>query len=433
MVAPGSLSAYFRMKAMSKEKEVRDKGKVELLREMDSSQMGSSSQANRLEHDAEDGYENDINSSDFVSEEDMDNEIEMDREMLERPNEAHTNQSAETPPKVKWTRGPTMCKDVLEWTFEEHRPIILNELGKPIGPDSKTLDKFSRFLGTIARSPTLAPLNNLNWHEVRDKDNIWNYVKTKFVISEEGGNMYVVGAVGRLWRRHKCIIKNKHFSAYDNDNDRLEHAPEYIPEQHFKELLEYWNLDIVQESSINQKDRHTMGPKSFARKEHELKEQDKDKKRPSQAKLYQDSRKRKAGKTYKTSYELIQSNIDKTKEVQMQKQIDGDQAYSVIMNPDNSKNQRQLGKCSKKWGESKRASIGGVIIPDEFLKPYKDQIVRDTVAEVMKMFKDQLPPETFANMTRSLGDMSSGLDVTGDPYKDTNDEDQDQGNDHLLE
>ncbi|KAL2894049.1 GPI transamidase component PIG-T [Bienertia sinuspersici] len=241
MVAPGSLSAYFRMKAMSKEKEVRNKGKVELLREM------------------------------WI---------------------AH-----------KWerTRGPTMCKDVLEWTFEERRPIILNELGKPIGPDSKTLDRFSRFLGTIARSPTLAPLNNLNWHDVRDKDNIWNYVK------------------------------------------------------------------------------------------------------------------------------------DKMEEVQMQRQIDGDQAYSVIMNPDNSKNQRQLGKCKKKGGESKRASVGGVIIPDEFLKPYKDQIVRDTVGEVMKMFKDQLPPERFDNMTRSLGDMSFGLDVTGDPSKDTSDQDQDQGNDHLLE
>ncbi|KAL2902528.1 Alanine--tRNA ligase [Bienertia sinuspersici] len=101
-------------------------------------------------------------------------------------------------------------------------------------------------------------------------------MQTKFVISEEGRE-YVLGAVGRLWRRHKCIIENKHFSAYDNDNDRLEHAPESIPEQHFKELLEYWNLDIVQEeskkkqeSSINQKDRHTMGPKTFARKEHEL-------------------------------------------------------------------------------------------------------------------------------------------------------------------
>ncbi|KAL2902524.1 putative cobyric acid synthase, partial [Bienertia sinuspersici] len=193
----------------------------------------------------------------------------------------------------------------------------------------------------------------------------------------------------------------------------LEHAPESIPEQHFKELLEYWNLDIVQEeskkkqeSSINQKDRHTMGPKTFARKEHELVD------------IYDFS---------------ITSIVGQDEGGSNAKQIDGDQAYSVIMNPDNSKNQRQLGKCSKKWGESKRASIGGVIIPDEFLKPYKDQIVRDTVGEVMKMFKDQLPPETFANMTRSLGDMSSGLDVTGDPSKDTNDQDQDQGNDHLLE
>ena len=70
-----------------------------------------------------------------------------------------------------------MCKDVHEWTIDDRTSIILNEVGKPIGPDDHTVDKFTRFLGTSACNSALAPLNKLNWHHVENKDNIWSYVK----------------------------------------------------------------------------------------------------------------------------------------------------------------------------------------------------------------------------------------------------------------
>lgn len=76
-----------------------------------------------------------------------------------------------------------MCKDVHEWTLEERKPIVLNEMGKPIGPDDKTVDKYTRFLGTLARNASLAPLNRINWHQVPDKDNIWEYVKLSALIN----------------------------------------------------------------------------------------------------------------------------------------------------------------------------------------------------------------------------------------------------------
>ncbi|XP_021725544.1 uncharacterized protein LOC110692754 [Chenopodium quinoa] len=80
-------------------------------------------------------------------------------------------------PKKKRTRGPTMCKDVHEWTLEERKLIVLNEMGKPIGPNDKTVDTFTRLLGTFARNASLAPLNKINWHHVKDKEEIWNYMK----------------------------------------------------------------------------------------------------------------------------------------------------------------------------------------------------------------------------------------------------------------
>ncbi|XP_057248929.1 uncharacterized protein LOC125495185 [Beta vulgaris subsp. vulgaris] len=246
-----------------------------------------------------------------------------------------------------------MCKDVHAWTAEDRKPIILNEMGKPIGPDKKTVDKFSRFLGTLARNSSLAPLNKLNWHHVVDKDKIWSYVKIQ---SEK-----------------------------------------------------------KRESRLIQTDRHTMGPTSFVRKQHELQQQDAEKKPPSQALLYKETRKRKADKNYKTSFEPIQRNIEKMEEVQKESQINGDDAYYKVMNKS-----EKLKKCAIK-GKCKGDYVGGVVIPDEFLQSYKDQIVKDTVREVMKTFEQQLEPRMFANLSHSLENVSTIHNITKHLHEGTTD------------
>lgn len=73
-----------------------------------------------------------------------------------------------------------MCKDVHEWTLDQRRPIFLNGDRQPIGPDEATLDKFSRFLGSLSRDSSMAPLNKVDWRYVPGKDKIWAYVKVKF-------------------------------------------------------------------------------------------------------------------------------------------------------------------------------------------------------------------------------------------------------------
>ncbi|GER51440.1 plant transposase [Striga asiatica] len=146
--------------------------------------------------------------------------------------------------KKRRTRGPTMCKDVHAWTLDERRPIFFNVKGQPIGPDQETLTKFSMFLGTISRDSTLAPLNKVDWRHVTGKDKIFDYVKKKFIIPEEAME-YVLSSVGDLWRSHKCRIKKKHYTGYENDKERWMNRPKSISDSHFKELLEYWKLDEV--------------------------------------------------------------------------------------------------------------------------------------------------------------------------------------------
>ncbi|CAA0810667.1 Unknown protein, partial [Striga hermonthica] len=48
-----------------------------------------------------------------------------------------------------------------------------------------------------------------------------------------------------------------------------------------------------------------------------------------------------------------------------------------------------LGRCSKRV---KRLSKSDVLIPEEFLKPFKDAIVKETLAGVLKVF-EHLPVE----------------------------------------
>uniref|UniRef100_A0A803MDR5 Uncharacterized protein n=1 Tax=Chenopodium quinoa TaxID=63459 RepID=A0A803MDR5_CHEQI len=210
VVAPGSLSAYRQMQTQLREKERRAKQSDLLLRRqlrpvnmtssqpvnmassdwhLGSSQAQSFSQPQRFGHDLQEDYENHMGSNERILKQYDDEEDAFSEDLSTlTPEELGImqdvplmNQEQESeqiaPPKSKRTRGPTMCKDVHEWTLEERKPIVLNEMGKPIGPDDKTVNTFTRFLGTLARNSSLAPLNKISWHYVPDKEQIWSYVK----------------------------------------------------------------------------------------------------------------------------------------------------------------------------------------------------------------------------------------------------------------
>ncbi|GFP87877.1 hypothetical protein PHJA_000931400 [Phtheirospermum japonicum] len=206
--------------------------------------------------------------------------------------------------KEKQTRGLTMCKDVHGWTLNDRKPILLNGNGQPIGPDNVTLRQFTRFYGSVARDPDLAPLNLLDWRHVPNKDNIWDYVKEK-----------------------------------------VENKP------------------------------------------------------PSDAVMYKETHKRIEGRKYKTSH---------MEEV-----------------PDLGKN-RLLGRCTKK---EKQPSKSGVLIPDELLLPYKAQLLKDTVGEVMKLLKDQIPSETLASVASSLNGHTIGDVNKNELFQDDGEGDDGEGGD----
>lgn len=47
------------------------------------------------------------------------------------------------------------------------------------------------------------------------------------------------------WRVYKCRIKKNHYTAYDNDDERIKNRPDDIPLAEFKALVAYWGTAKV--------------------------------------------------------------------------------------------------------------------------------------------------------------------------------------------
>ncbi|KAL8263568.1 hypothetical protein R6Q59_021698 [Mikania micrantha] len=141
-------------------------------------------------------------------------------------------------------RGPTMLHDVHTRIEDEREVIICNEFGQPVGPVREGKDvvgKFSRFLGTVARNYSHAPLIHSSWQKVPHKEKIWEYVL------------------------QRCAR--------------------------------------AKQSRMSQKNMHTAGPKSFARIREEMKNGDPHQKVPTLTQLFERTRKRTEGRTYVDLYD----------------------------------------------------------------------------------------------------------------------------------
>lgn len=81
-----------------------------------------------------------------------------------------------------------------------------------------------------------------------------------------------------------------------------------------------------------------------------------------------------------------------------------------------------FGMCSKRV---KGPPKSGMLIPDEFLQPYKTQFMDEATAQMMKILRQVLPSEMLARIAPSITDPSDNL-VNGQSSSDINKIDQSQ-------
>ncbi|KAL8264362.1 hypothetical protein R6Q59_022492 [Mikania micrantha] len=209
-------------------------------------------------------------------------------------------------------RGPTMLHVVHTRKVDDREVIICNEFGQPVGPVTNEKDivgRFSRFLGTIARNHSYAPLIHSSWHKVPHKDKIWDYVLEKYDVPD-AARKWVLMTIGHSYKVHKCRFKKQHFYQFKDDKTRWKNRPKSIPEGDFAQLLRLWNNTNVKkrclrakEIRMSQKNMHTAGPKSFARIRDEMKNDDPNKDFPTLTKMFEQTRKRIEGRVYVDTYD----------------------------------------------------------------------------------------------------------------------------------
>ncbi|KAK1373229.1 hypothetical protein POM88_029422 [Heracleum sosnowskyi] len=186
-------------------------------------------------------------------------------------------ETGESSTKIRRCRGPTKMNHVFTRKLHERPVIRLNRELQPVSKKDKVVAELSSFCGTIAR--LYIPLDFVNWSKVpkEEKDGWWEYIKTEYIIPEEG-KYWVLKTLDDNWRVYKSHIKARCFTKYDNDEDRLKSKPPTIPLQQFKVLLKYWSDESVQEKAAkcqasrkNVTDTHKAGRTSFAQLRSQMK------------------------------------------------------------------------------------------------------------------------------------------------------------------
>ncbi|KAL8230183.1 hypothetical protein R6Q59_000468 [Mikania micrantha] len=236
-------------------------------------------------------------------------------------------------------RGPTMLHLVHTRKVDDREVIICNEFGQPVGPVTKEKDvvgRFSRFLGTIARNHSYAPLIYNSWHKVPHKYKIWEYVLEKYDVPD-AARKWVLMTIGHSY-------KKKHFYEFKDDKTRWKNRPKSIPEGDFAQLLRLWNNKNVvkrclraKEIRMSQKNMHTAGPKSFARIRDEMKNDNPNKKLPTLTQMFEHTRKRTEGRIYADTYDDTERKIEQMKKYKSsENESDLIDPFMVVMHKENS-------------------------------------------------------------------------------------------------
>ncbi|KAJ0578411.1 putative transposase, Ptta/En/Spm, plant [Helianthus annuus] len=341
------------------------------------------------------------NNDDEIQEDDSHDDLEGEdnalvQDQLHRPELEKTIEISKTN-----KRGPTMLHLVHTRKVNEREVIICNEFGQPVGPATKEKDivgKFSRFLGTIARNHSYAPLTYSSWHKVPHKDKIWEYVLEKYDVPY-AAKTWVLKTIGNDYKVHKCRFKKKHFYRYKDNKTRLMNRPKNIPADDFSQLLRLWsNKDVekrclrAKEIRMSQKNMHTAGPKSFARVREEMRNDDPNKELPSLTKVFERTRKRTEGRSYLDTYDDTATKIEQMKNYKPPE--DGSalvDPFTVVMNKEHDGYLRLYGRgVTKKMLKKMDGGEEPYIIPGGLMESFQAslEVEKTQLFEMRKEIED---------------------------------------------
>ncbi|XP_049399793.1 uncharacterized protein LOC125869753 [Solanum stenotomum] len=171
-------------------------------------------------------------------------------------------------------RGPTLLKDVWKLPPGKTIDVSFNSRNQSIGKEGR---KLASFLGIVARTLELTPLNVDDWRNFdnEQKKKLVDFVRKKFSFPK-CGEAFVLKSLGMKWKDYKCEIKGEYMSKYKTKDSLLKNRPNRIPRDQWSGLVSYWLSDKAKRRTqakrnnrANQKMPHTGGSKSIATLMHE--------------------------------------------------------------------------------------------------------------------------------------------------------------------
>ncbi|KAL6558847.1 hypothetical protein OROMI_019197 [Orobanche minor] len=318
----------------------------------------------------------------------------------------------------------------------EKREIKISDLGQPVDDDEHLIREFSNFLGTTVRE--FVSLTCRSWLEVPQKDILWQYVKDKYVISEDCYD-WVMTTMRDLFRGHKSRIKRDHYYRYPTDEERLQNRPREVPLKDFKMLLEYWaDEKIAKRAKTNAESRsrltetHTAGSKSFAQVCHNMAIERALLATPEEAPVpisdvdvYVKTRQRKSEREYKLPTDEVVKKIENVEKLLKEGTVE--EANEVVFGGKDHSRSFLVGRLIQKREPKKKFArpIATISISDKYVtsltEKIRDQILEEMEEQVEKKVQDNIKlmisklAEKNPNLNLGIEELTSAAETTVEP------------------
>ncbi|KAH0635868.1 hypothetical protein KY289_035783 [Solanum tuberosum] len=126
----------------------------------------------------------------------------------------------------------------------DHKLIVLNKVGQPVGPSNDVVIELSNFLGTLARNATLCPLDIENWKLFDTKQDLWDYTKKMSKANSENRkklkNPHTVGKKSfALVRNDLAEMENIEMQQNEDGNETIDAFASVMGSEHPRRLRLY--------------------------------------------------------------------------------------------------------------------------------------------------------------------------------------------------
>ncbi|XXG73372.1 hypothetical protein AAC387_Pa07g2303 [Persea americana] len=224
------------------------------------------------------------------------------------------------------------------------------------------------------------------WADVSDqaKEKMWRHIQ-EFAVVDEERKKWVLQSLGKKYRDYRKDMKDKYYSSWNTDEERLQHRPPDVSSEDWAWLVGYWGNPEVQAVAAKNKAnrscqtvKHTGGTKSFARYRDEETRKRTDGSIPSRVDLFIRTHTRKDGTPVdEKSAEIISKFRELNATQGGSSSSIGDDIYTQVMGAE--RHGRQLEEWKKNQEEEKRAYLEDMLL------------MRATVAELRRQRTGQQP------------------------------------------